>query len=258
MLARFGDERVLLTRADKDGFDGTLAQVDDPSVYIHNCEVVFRRYPELLAQLELERLEPYIKKGLGYAQLFLGRGGTGSPFHATAVWNWFVMLEGRKTWYFVDPRDSVFLYPFPVMGRAASFALCLFPDEYDAEQFPAFAWCPYYEATLEPGDVLLNPPWWWHAIRNVSPTTIGVASRWHGDGRVGRDARMTEEDYRISPFFSWLFQVGPASVPFLHRILRDPSPRADGEHTLRERKNRYTDRQREFATREVFGRRLRF
>jgi hypothetical protein len=258
LLARYGDEPVLLTRAERDGYEGRLREVDDPEVYVHNCEVLFRRDPELLAGLELERLEPYIGKRLGYAQLFVGRGGTGTPFHAAAVWNWFVMLDGRKTWYFVDPRDTAFLYPFPIMGKAATFALCLFPDEYDRDCYPAFAYCPYLTVTLEPGDVLLNPPWWWHAVRNASPTSIGVASRWHGDGSVGRDFLMTEEDYEISPLFSWLFQAGVASVPFMHRILRDPSPAADGAHTLRERNNRFVDRQRELATKTYFGSRMRF
>jgi hypothetical protein len=258
LLERFGDESVLLTSNDKDGYQGSLRAVDDPKVYIHNCEVIFRRHPELLDQLGLDQLRPYIKKDMAYSQIFVGRRGTGSPFHAAAVWNWFVMVEGRKTWYFVDPKDSVFLYPFPVMGRAASFALCLYPDEYDAEQFPAFEWCPYYTATLEPGDVLLNPPWWWHGVRNLSETSVAVASRWHGDGRVGRDDMMTEEDYQVSPFFSWLFQMGLTSVPFLHQILQDPSPPADNDHTIREKRNRYTDMQRKLATGKVFGLRFRF
>jgi len=257
-LERYGDEEVLLTRAEKDGYEGRFREVNDPSVYIHNCEVLFRRHPELLGQLELPKLEPYIQKKLGYTQLFVGRGGTGTPFHSAAVWNWFVMVEGKKTWYFVDPKDSVFLYPFPVMGRAASFALRLFPDQQDPENFPAFAWCPYYKATLEPGDVLLNPPWWWHAVQNETETSIGVASRWHGDGSVGQDDMMTEEDYQVSPFFSWLFQAGLPSIPFMHGILKNPSPMSDDLHTIRERKNRFTDLQNNFANGEVFRTRFRF
>ncbi|MCA9716160.1 MAG: cupin-like domain-containing protein [Myxococcales bacterium] len=258
LLERYGDEEVLLTTAKKDGFSGPLRAVDDPRVYLHNCEVLLRRHPELIDGLALGRLEPYIQKKMAYAQLFMGRRGTGSPFHAAAVWNWFVMLEGRKTWYFVDPKDSIFLYPVPAMGRAAAFALCLYPDDYDEEQFPAFAWCPYYQATLEPGDVLLNPPWWWHAVRNQSESSVAVASRWHGDGRVGVGDQMTEEDYQVSPMFSWMFQVGLESFPFLHQILQDPSPPADGGHTLRERNNRYVDLQRALARRAVAGRRFRF
>jgi hypothetical protein len=38
------------------------------------------------------------------------------------------------------------------------------------------------------GDVLFNPPWWWHAIKNVTPTSVGVASRWHTDGICGKVA----------------------------------------------------------------------
>ena len=37
---------------------------------------------------------------------------------------------------------------------------------------------PKLRTRLKPGDVLVNPPWWWHAVKNVTPTTIAVATRW--------------------------------------------------------------------------------
>ena len=70
------------------------------------------------------------------------------------------------------------------MCRAASIIGCLWPGEYNAEAFPLFKYCPTYYAEVGPGDVLFNPPWWWHAIKN-SENTVGVASRWHTDGIVG-------------------------------------------------------------------------
>ena len=144
------------------------------------------------------------------------------------------------------------------LGQAATFSLCPYPDDYDREFFPAFAHCPIFEVTLEPGDLLLNPPWWWHAVRNVSETTVGVASRWIRNGQVGTDLRMTEQDYDIDRMRSWLFFAGVRGVPFLHSILRNPSPIIDGDTTVREKRGRFADIQRRMASEQVFGMRHRF
>ena len=42
---------------------------------------------------QYERLEPYLKMKTGYEQLFVGREGTGTPFHNAANWNMFYMVS---------------------------------------------------------------------------------------------------------------------------------------------------------------------
>ena len=37
---------------------------------------------------------------------------------------------------------------------------------------------PRIEIVLEPGDVLINPPMWYHEVENISETSIAMASRW--------------------------------------------------------------------------------
>ncbi len=69
---------------------------------------------------------------------------------------------------------------------------------------------------------------------------------------------MTEEDYEINRLFSWLFQLGFESVPFLHSILKTPSPNYDEHSTLRERKSRYVSDQERMSQGEVKGMRFRF
>lgn len=44
--------------------------------------------------------------------------------------------------------------------------------------FPLYKFAPKMVATLEPGDVLFNPPWQWHMIENLEDESIGVATRW--------------------------------------------------------------------------------
>ena len=196
---------------------------------------------------QYERLEPYCHLKVGYEQIFVGRQGTGTPFHHAAVYNWFYQVDGKKHWWFIDPYDSFLTYPVAILGRAAGFSFCLFPYEYNEKAFPLFQYCPMYSAVLEPGDVLFNPPWWWHAIKNVTETTVAVASRWHTDGICGHKLVMTEEDYGMYRIGSFFFMMGLNSWSFLHSILQTPSPRYDEHLSIREVNNRFVDRQNKMA-----------
>lgn len=243
VLEKYGDEDVFLTSKEMDGYPGKLKDINDNSIYLHNSEILFSKYPEIRELFQYERLEPYLHMKIGYEQIFAGRKGTGSPFHHASVYNMFYMVSGSKTWYFVDPYDSYLGYPLALLGRAANFLMCLWPNQYNVAAFPLFKYCPVYAATINEGDVLFNPPWWWHSIKNVSETSIGVASRWHTDGIAGQNLTTTEEDYDIYKIGSFFFMIGMNSWSFLHGILQTPSPRFDEHRSLREMKNRYVHRQ---------------
>lgn len=247
VLSKHGDEDVFLTSREIDGYPGKLREVENPKIYLHNSEKIFNKFPETRKLFQYERLEPYLHMKVGYEQLFVGRAGTGTPLHHAAVWNFFYQIHGRKHWWFIDPYDSILGYPLSVAGKAANAMICLWPDEYNEKACPLFKYCPLYQATLEPGDVLFNPPWWWHAIRNIDEKTVGVASRWHTDGICGDKFVMTEEDYDIYRIGSLLFFSGWSSIPFLHGILQTPSPRYDEHLTLRETRNRFVHHQRRVA-----------
>ena len=90
---------------------------------MHNCRKLF----------QYERLEPFLKMKVGYEQIFVGREGTGSPFHHAAVYNMFYMVDGQKTWWFIDPYDTFLSYPIATLGKAAGVLLCLWPNEYNKE-----------------------------------------------------------------------------------------------------------------------------
>lgn len=261
VIEKYGNEDVFLTKKELDGFPGKLREVEDGRIYLHNSEILFTKYPEIRDLFQYERLEPYLHMKVGYEQIFVGKEGTGTPFHHASVYNMFYMVDGSKTWYFVDPYDSYLGYPMAILGRAANFFMCLFPGQYDKEAFPLFQYCPVYKGQVHAGDVLFNPPWWWHAIKNVTPHSVGVASRWHTDGICGQNLTTTEEDYDSYKIGSLLFQMGLGSWSFLHNILQTPSPRFDEHLTLRETKNRFVHKQTECAENkgmEILGVRTKF
>jgi hypothetical protein len=51
------------------------------------------------------------------------------------------------------------------------------PNEPDFERFPMARHMDYYETVLNAGDVLYNPPYYWHHVMNPV-SSIGVGFRW--------------------------------------------------------------------------------
>jgi len=51
------------------------------------------------------------------------------------------------------------------------------PFDPDFKAHPLFQYIDGYRVKLNPGDILYNPPYWWHTVRNLSHS-IGVGYRW--------------------------------------------------------------------------------
>lgn len=97
---------------------------------------------------------------------------TGTPFHCAAGGNWFVQTVGTKVWYFVHPKYTSGFEP--LRHGPISFA----PKETDNAHFDQFMdILPNLQVTLQPGDLLYNPPWYWHAIRNGPGTSLAAIMR---------------------------------------------------------------------------------
>jgi hypothetical protein len=153
--------------------------------YLANFANLCNAHPELLDMLEIPRFEQLLsgarRASCVGAHLFIGLSGTATPFHCAMAPNWFVQVQGRKRWTFVHPDYTPLMYP--VIGGDAYFSGSLLeypepPRERAAVDYPLWCYCPRHEIVLEPGDVLYNPPWYWHRIYNESSPTIGSATRW--------------------------------------------------------------------------------
>jgi hypothetical protein len=194
VVENFGNEKALTKTLMGDNIPGRVRDINTPGTYLHNCEAIFVNHPELVEDLELSRLLPFVsadgnpknphlannhpRAGPLPIQFFLGRGGTGTGFHCANGFNWFYMIEGSKKWTFVDPRWTVLT--FPALNRGALYQSCAVTDPNTVldKYKPLWRVCPRYAAILEEGDVLLNPPWWWHCIENLTKDSTAVATRW--------------------------------------------------------------------------------
>jgi hypothetical protein len=115
-------------------------------------------------------------------QIFMGASGSGSPIHAGTGVNLFRQIVGRKRWWFIPLTQSAFVYPsMTTNGFSMHSGLKTAPLTGNWTD-PMWYKLVRYTAVLEPGDLLLNPPWIWHAIENLDPFTIGAPSRYSDEG----------------------------------------------------------------------------
>jgi len=193
--SRYGDAPITLIRAaptDLDDFAGpgyrpdggetTLsALVDDME---RGRETYARFVPILNEDPTLERdldrawvdaMRPRGAVGT-YYQLFMGGAGTTTSVHNAIGSNLFVQLYGEKTWWLYSPvYNAVF---DPPLKRSPFFFSGIDPEHPDLERFPLFRGVRGYRVTLRAGDVLYNPPFFWHYVRNPT-ASIGVGVRFY-------------------------------------------------------------------------------
>lgn len=139
---------------------------------------------EELNKITLEDLELHrIWKGFGTdahktyfgSQLIVGRGTndsdatTGTGWHCAAGNNWFIQVVGKKRWYFMDPKYSAYMYPL----RGGKVNMMTGNRNMGELQ----KHLPIRHADILAGDLLYNPDWEWHTIKNYEGLSIGCPIR---------------------------------------------------------------------------------
>ncbi|WP_248751298.1 cupin-like domain-containing protein [Pseudomonas sp. MWU15-20650] len=152
------------------------------SYYPGHTEDLFNKHPELRKELDLDTLGKYLStrdKRIMSTQLFLSAGGVISGWHCTGGPNLFTMVNGVKKWTFVHPKHSMWMHP--ITRKDMFYAATMLDwrkshDEIEADGYPLYRYIPKYTTTLEAGDVLFSPHWWWHCVETPVPS-IAIASR---------------------------------------------------------------------------------
>ncbi len=188
----YGDYKIFYTSTEKiindvgmtmsDFVDQVLAG-NTNRAYIENMSDIFNDFPELHDQVGIDAIKDYFGGYASYhkiAQFFLGGLSTGAVYHCANELNTFFNIYGRKKWTFVHPKYSVAMGT-TLMNKGffvGSFVKHRSPKGFIEKNTPLYNRVPKLSIILEPGDVLFNPPWWWHAIDNQTQATIAVATRW--------------------------------------------------------------------------------
>ena len=194
-------------------------------LYISFCADIFSTNPELLNELDCMKYKEHMggkNTWFAGAQLFLSANSfTGTPAHCADGDNLFFQIRGRKKWTFVHPDYLWLMYPMLDIHFlfCGSFLKNNYSPEYLKKYAPLQEYCPSYEAILEPGDILLNPAWQWHAIDNLDEENIGVATRWSSI-RAKRSNTFFDFIQFFSPYM-WRMRFGALKQPDKVGFLED-------------------------------------
>ncbi len=148
-------------------------------LYLDNVADIAARVPGFSADIGFDALAPLFPAGWAplVTQMFLGGPATGSSFHCADNTTLFQNLQGTKHWTFVHQSQSAWMYTYPSTSGIYYHSPVQEADPRVMERYPLYARVVRFETTLHPGDVLLLPRWWWHAVRNEGDLSFGCATR---------------------------------------------------------------------------------
>ena len=109
------------------------------------------------------------------AKMYVGGPMTSTSFHCAPPMNLYLQAYGRKRWVLVSPRFTPFMYPALSAGLNWQSRVDFRNPNFD--DAPLYRYVDRYETVLEPGDVLWNPPWVWHAVENLTES-IALSMWW--------------------------------------------------------------------------------
>ncbi len=141
----------------------------DQQVYVQAVADLFVQHPELLDDLPLSKVFGLQKKGYHGAEFFLGGADSASPWHAENEWTFFIMADGQKKWKFIRPEYTLQMVPLFQQDLIYIASKNYFFN--DPEEVTTF------EVTLNAGDLLIFPPWWWHRVENLSDSSTAACMR---------------------------------------------------------------------------------
>lgn len=133
--------------------------------------------PEAMAP----HFQPVYFGGRGFTplQLWLGRsprpGEPITPLHRDPYPSFLGHVMGRKKFLLYPPDQGKYLYVLPTFRRGQLCAVK--PWRPDHARFPLSAEARPIEVVLEPGDLLVNPPGWFHEVYAEGPV-LSVSAFW--------------------------------------------------------------------------------
>ena len=185
ILRMFKNDKVLFSPSEpycEEQVIEEFGKILENKCYVSNVTNVFEKYGNALLTKEDEDKLSKINGGkLDTKQMFVGvTQGSGTKMHNAFSNNFFINIEGRKTWTFFNPNNSPLVYPFFSESGVYNASESRFSKHgiSDISKFPLLKYCPYYQYTVEPGEILYNPASWWHAIYNETQITVAVSTRW--------------------------------------------------------------------------------
>lgn len=227
-LENYGDEQILCGTLDKVRPSCTITdffnevKAGNP-FYVSGASKIFGRNPELRAMVDTDPMNLIDLGPRVSTQLFMGLKDMGSDIHAAIGVNLFRQMAGTKRWWFIPPSQTAYLLPsINVNGFSAHTHTLV--GKNGEKRSPWFNKLKRYTTTLQPGDMLMNPPWFWHGILNegaADELVIGVPTRY--GGRNGIRAALRSNWYLTVLALATIYKQYGSAEAFLNQddVLED-------------------------------------
>jgi hypothetical protein len=141
------------------------------------------KLPDLLDNLVVPR---WIETQRPDINLWFGRR-TMTQLHFDYSNNFFAQLYGTKVFTMFDPRDSDRLYPYH-HDTATAHLSYVDPERPDLGKYPDFAHAPGIHFTMQAGELLFLPAFWWHHV-SAPGVAVSVNFWWSPQLRQVLDAQ---------------------------------------------------------------------
>eukprot|EP00341_Mesodinium_pulex_P000424 CAMPEP_0116966254 /NCGR_PEP_ID=MMETSP0467-20121206/49733_1 /TAXON_ID=283647 /ORGANISM="Mesodinium pulex, Strain SPMC105" /LENGTH=308 /DNA_ID=CAMNT_0004655711 /DNA_START=20 /DNA_END=946 /DNA_ORIENTATION=+ len=183
----YGNEEVLCKYVEKVG-DAPSCTIKDSLVpsdpnnrlYVSGEARIFNKRAELQSMVESPLVDSLAPGSPVFTQLFMGYAGMGSDVHAAIGCNMFRQIVGSKKWFLFPVSQTPYVYPSLNPNGFSAHTMTKI-GKGEEEPSPWLSKLERYTVTLQPGDVMLNPPWFWHGIINMGEPddlVIGVPTRY--------------------------------------------------------------------------------
>jgi hypothetical protein len=113
--------------------------------------------------------------------LWMASADSRTPLHYDHMNNIFAQLYGTKRFKLFAPDQAANVYPGALDIRTRHLSQVDVNDP-DLERFPRYSEAQYWEAEVEPGDLLLLPAFWWHQV-SAPEVSVSVNYWWRVDPR---------------------------------------------------------------------------
>ena len=123
----------------------------------------------------------------------------------------FRQIAGQKKWWFIPPEETCYLKPSINVNGFSSHTQTLV-GKGGQQPSPWLSKLKRYTSVLNPGDVLINPPWYWHGILNLgdpngTDLVIGSPVRYKGKPVI-KSAFRANILYTLNSFFVLWWRYG--------------------------------------------------
>jgi hypothetical protein len=109
---------------------------------------------------------------IGFKNIFIGNKDSYTHLHCELASSCGIQLNGIKKWYLIDPKYSEYLHS--ISDKENIFKTSAYGFNKNNTDISKI---PHYEFTVEKGDFLFVPPWWWHETLNLTNENIMFSYR---------------------------------------------------------------------------------